>query len=666
MALKSKSKNKNKGYPDGAIRLAMWSIVVMAFVTAYFDANPVFVPSEEPISLGVPLTVEAAGDVLLVVDYGKFPAEPENFDDMDFSLAWYNTLQQEIGPVTVVDAAHFTQLNLSKFRIVIITRSAAGNVTWTPKLEGFVNTGNVLVLEMPSGDVRAKFSADGKSGARDPQRITRIEGLSDEYMEVLKEVPLHTRLIGSTNYSRMEDTETLMTIDAIPVVYRRKFGKGWAITFDFDYGMLLTSIQQGRPSDNFRIRNHRGTDDIETSDLTLSESLITSIAPAADILERFVVYGVLDPCYPIVGLWPFYGGKQGAFDGAFIVTHDERGLGDSASWMAEYEKTFEGRSTYFVQTEGAITGPGLTVLTELGVDVGLTWDREQGSYLGAFKAVGFGPIEPMVKGMSLQEQVERLKKRYEGEPLRILSTRTRDHLWDRDWALPFRVMAAANLRADASYAPPPGVVGFPFGTGLPFTPLDQNGLVFNLQEFPSVLVAQGSKEEQDKLQNLLERSQKTDHQALGVSFSPSAFRDNPSASLYVTWRNTYGLALSHNHWITSVSKFLRFNLARQDSTLGSYIVEAKIDKKDVTLLRLATLAKESGMYCVIPEQIGARPFSEARRGLTRIQGSDTTRRGVSEELLKEKVPTKEINVMGYKRRLLPLSKGFNAIDVIYQ
>jgi hypothetical protein len=34
--------------------------------------------------------------------------------------------------------------------------------------------------------------------------------------------------------------------------------------------------------------------------------------------------------------------------------------------------------------------------------------------------------------------------------------------------------------------------------------------------------------------------------------------------------------------------------------------------------------------------------------------------------LKEKVPTKEINVMGYKRRLLPLSKGFNAIDVIYQ
>jgi hypothetical protein len=100
----------------------------------------------------------------------------------------------------------------------------------------------------------------------------------------------------------------------------------------------------------------------------------------------------------------------------------------------------------------------------------------------------------------------------------------------------------------------------------------------------------------------------------------------------VTWRNTYGLALERNHWITSVSKFLRFNLARQDSTLGSYIVEAKIDKKDVTLLRLATLAKESGMYCVIPEQIGARPFSEARRGLTRIQGSDTTRRGVSEEL----------------------------------
>jgi hypothetical protein len=661
-----KSKGKSKGYPDGAIRLALWSVVVIALIITYFDANPVYVPAEDEVSAGAPLLIEASGDVLLVVDLSAFPTAPQGFDEMDFSLAWYNTLQQEIGPVTVVDAAQFSELNLSKYRVVIITRSAAYHDAWTSKLESFVNTGNVLVLEMPVGRAREKFSADGKSGQREPQRITRVEGLSDEYMDMLKEVPLHTRLIGSTNYSRMDDTETLMTIDAIPVVYRRKFGKGWAITFDFDYGMLLTSIQQGRPTDGFRIRNRRGTDAIETVDLALSDALTTSITPVADVLERFVVYGVLDPCYPIVGLWPFYGGKNGAFDGAFIVTHDERGLGDSASWMAEYEKTFEGRSTYFVHAEGEITGQGLAALTELGVDIGVTWDWAVGDSKGAFKPIGFGPIEPMIKGMTLAEQVEQLKKRNSGDPLRVLSVRTRDHLWDRDWAWPFRVMAAANLRADASYAPSPGEVGFPFGTGLPFTPLDQSGLVFNIQEFPSVLIAQGSKEEQEKLENLLERSQASDHQAIGVSVSPSAFRDNPSAGLYLTWRNTYTLALERNHWITSASKFLRFHLARQDSTLGSQVVESKVDKRDVTLLRLATLAKESGMYCVIPSQIGARTFSEARRGLTRVQSGDDNRRGLSEELLKEKVQTREVSIMGYKRLLLPLSKGFNAIDVIYQ
>jgi hypothetical protein len=179
-------------------------------------------------------------------------------------------------------------------------------------------------------------------------------------------------------------------------------------------------------------------------------------------------------------------------------------------------------------------------------------------------------------------------------------------------------------------------------------------------------VAQGSKEEQEKLENLLEQSQKEDHQAIGVSVSPSAFRDNPSAALYLTWRNTYALALSRNHWITSVSKFLRFHLARQDSTLGSQLVESKLEKRDVTLLRLATLAKESGMYCVVPQQVGSRVFLEARRGLTRMQSGDDSRRGLGEELLKEKVQTREVSIMGFKRRLLPLSKGFNAIDVIYQ
>ena len=656
------------------IRLTLWGVVLLVVIIGYLDSNPIQLDSEDKIESGTPLTAAAEGDVLIVVDYHAFPTDPESFDDVDFSLAWYNTFQQEVGPVSVVDSDTFSGLDLAPFHIIIITRSASHHTEWLPMLSSFTTEGNTLVLEMPKGDLRQRFSADGLSGERDPlQQMLTFNGLPPELLQDLQRTPLHTKLIGSTNFSLLQDagdTERMMAIDGAPVLYRRKFGQGWAVTFDFDYGRMLTSIQQGRPTKAFRIRDQRGSGEIEAADLALSDDMMGFETPVADALERFVVYSVIGRCYPIVAFWPFWKG----LDGALIVTHDENGQGDSSVWMAKYEDEGPGekpnnyRSTYFLESEGDITEIGLQKLTEYGMDIALSWDRAGDDQPGASQRLGVGIIEPIAKALTLDEQSKRLiKKQEEARPL--INARIKNHLWDRDWSTPFRIMAAADFRADSTYAPLPGKVGYPFGTGLPFMPLDRTGLAFtNFFEFPMVLIAAGEPEEQQQLSVLLKQSQKRDHQAIGVSFSPSAFLETPSAKLFLTWRGTYDIAKQYRHWITSIEKMLRFNLARQNGKLTTKIFETTFEDERMTRIDVEALAREGEMYISVPDLIGDRRFHRAFGGIVRIEGGSNPRStGTSNsEGAARPLEAREVDLMGNSRQLLRLEKGFNFVTVYYK
>ncbi len=639
-----------KTYRDGWSRVALWSVIGLGALLAYLHHNPIELSSEDREMPGTLITLDAVSDFLLVVDYDNMNPAPDAFESIDFSLAWLNTLQQEVGPVALIDAPSIPERDLGRYRVVVLTRSAASNSSWLPKLKGYVDRGGVLILEMPTGALREAFSADGQGGLRAPQRITQAVGLEADALSALEPLQLSTitRLIGSAG--PLDKAETLMTMDGVPVVYRKRLGAGWVITVDFDYGMLLTAIQQGRPIEGFRVRNVRGSSAIETADLAIQEELVTSTVPIADLIERFMVYGVIDLCYPVIGFWPFLDGS----DGAFVVTHDERGMGDRAAWMAEHESGFSASSSYFIRLPGTVTGDGLNYLTSLGVDVALEWDRDLDGG-GAYRPLGLLGIQPLRKALTLAEQGDLLRERATDLP-HLLTVRSRDHLWGRAWTQPFRIMAAYDLRADASYAPPPGTVGYAFGTGLPFMPLDDNGLAFNLLEFPTLLVATGAEQEAEILAQVLRNSQLNDHQAVTISFAPDSFRHQPSAALFETWRSAYRIAAENGHWITSVRNLFRFSRARHNSEIHSHRTELQVERRNLHVVRLETLALESGMHLSVPQAIGERTFSAARRGLSRAQG---------QELLTEQLSTRPVTVSGFQRILVPLSKGFNAIDVLY-
>ena len=228
---------------DRITRLFLWGAISLIAVILFFCAHPIIWQSDERLSPGTTITLDASGDFLLVVDYDLFEESPKRFPEMEFSLAWLNTIQQEIGPVTLLDAQGFSDATLDKYRCVILTHSASSHDAWAPKLRNYLERGGTLVMEMPTGALRTIASADGKGGLRNVQNITYAAGLSDELQKNLSALDLsnRTQIIGSA--SPLEDSTTYLTIDGIPAVYEKKYATGHVITLDFNYGMLMTSLQ---------------------------------------------------------------------------------------------------------------------------------------------------------------------------------------------------------------------------------------------------------------------------------------------------------------------------------------------------------------------------------------------------------------------------------------
>ena len=75
------------------------------------------------------------------------------------------------------------------------------------------------------------------------------------------------------------------------------------------------------------------------------------------------------------------------------------------------------------------------------------------------------------------------------------------------------------------------------------------------------------------------------------------------------------------------------------------------------VVRIESLAPESGMAVNVPKTIGDRHFVEARRGIQRVR---------EDAALSDTIQPREVAILEFERVLVPLTKGFNAIDVIYE
>ncbi len=635
---------------DRHIRIAIWICLLLVCVFVFLCFHPITIRSDSRITPGAPVTLESTGDFLIVVDYDDFDKSPKSFMDMSFSMAWLNTFQQEIGPVSHIDAATFLDTDLSRYKCIILTRSVADQGSWAPKVRSFLERGGIAVMEMPKDQLRSIASADGKGGMRTAQNVTYAKDLDNTWLEPISSLDLSniTQLVGSTG--PLEDSQTFLTIDGIPVIYSKSYATGKVITVDFDYGMLITALQQGRPMDNFSIRNLRDKRQIETSDLARIEQLSM---PIADMIERYMLYVVIDDALPVVGFWPFFDGM----DGALIVSHIENGSGDAAIWMSNYEATFKADSTLFARSPLRLSDDALDRLQQNHSEAGLEFELPTADDAHAREPVGPFRFSPIWRQYNIDEQTAAFKSRLDSHTP-LLTSQSRHGLWTSHYTKAFQILFANGFRADASYRAPIDNPGYAFATGLPFMPIDTNGQVFNILEFPVVFPSVRTAEESSILESMLKDSETQQHEAIGVSFDPGIFSSEPDVDGFMIWQSVYVSATTHKHWITSIFNFFRFTRARINAELKSRVSEISGNNhRKTTIMRIETMAPESGMTLTVPRSIDERNFVEARRGVQRAR---------EDAILTDTIQTHPVSIFGFERQLIPLSKGFNAIDVMYE
>lgn len=518
------------------------------------------------------------GDVLLVVPDSS--AGGGEFNDLDFSFAWYNALAQEVGPFALQVSGAFGPEDLVGIGLVIVP--ARASVLLEPPqiavLRSWVEGGGSLVVEMPGPSWAAL------SGVKEPvligrstKAITAAAGslLQGDIGKHLLDTPLHSRMLrlDTVELPDVHRTDILLEIDGVPAHYHRAVGAGHVYVLGFDFGMAVTSLQQGVPLADFSVeppehlRDEGLDDDDDEPGMTRPDMLVAhpklrqALVPYADLLERHVLYAPLRE-RPQARLWPY----PETLAGALILTHEERGFGDRATYMAEYESRLGLSSTYFISPI-EISNDALDALHAAGIEVGLGWHRNGPDAI--YESRGLGRLRPYQVALTLAEQKERLES-WSGR--RVVSSRVHGLEWDADYTTTFRKLVAADVRIDSSYGPvEPESYGYLFGTGLPFFPIDRNGLPLPIYEMPYVLsdTAGFGADGTSVLATLLKESRGGYHNLLTLDIDADAMAHQPRPQTLETWMQALELARQEKHWVTNLREFVMFFDARRQASLRS-------------------------------------------------------------------------------------------------
>ncbi len=671
--------------PPATIRLAIWTCIILVGTGLWFDAHPVVLDVPEDETSPTELPERRRGETLLVFSSAHLKAQNSpghTFTQTDWSAAWLNPAEQEIGPHAVLDISQVKTTDLTPYRVVILTHSAlagaeADDDALVKQLEAYASLGGVLVLERPSAKVRDRFSADGQGGERVPRKVTTALGSDGKPVAGLDSMPLLTTYIGSGSPAR--DAETLLAFDDVPVIYRLSLGRGAAITIEFDVGRQLLATQQGVPEANFEVKNRhtsRTSSALQPSDLVASETLLKGELPYADMLERYLVYHVIAGSAPLVTVWPFPRLNQGAV----LLTHHQDGMTAEGAWMASAAQKEGNTSTYFLRADDNME-ESARALAKLNASVQLTWCKPESSgRLEDF--AGLGSFQPVARPRPLRAQVETLKKVFPRKSTII--NRNRDLLWTDTYTGTFRQLAGVSIHADSTYGATGNLSGYLFGTGMPFRPLDTNGLPFRLLEFPVIVDGVQAGADPAFVQNLIKQSRDEHHQVITMRFDAHAFRLYPSTRVYDAWKGSMQAARAYDHWLGTLAEYDAFWAQRTQLTLKTRVrlgttaaipVEDpvldpnEVAPKDLTKVTTETLpapiapiileldaeSPRSDMTLTVPVEIDGRAFFEARTGPP----------GASHDLTTV-VQTSSSTILGKGVRLVPLRKGANAITVTYR
>jgi hypothetical protein len=637
------------------LRAAFWLIAVMLGLGALLDRHPFELSAGNPEVVGRSEPIDARGEFLVVVSSAAI-ADANARGDFEASWAWADLIAQEVGPVALIEASNFAPERVQGRHTIIATRSACADPALAEhiaELDAFVANGGTLVLELPRDILRERFAADGAGGWREPTAITAVDGVPDAVAEAIRHVPVVTRFMGSTR--PLEGATTHFAMDGAPVIYSRAAGAGRIVVFDFDVGAWIVSLQQGIAGPGHRVRARRDDRPILTSDLVATSSTFNTTVPGADLLERYIVHGVIGAVRPVVALSPFPAGTRGAL----LTSHDVGHIDGRPLWMSVHERSLEARSSTFVAAPPQPPVDGWVINDAEHVShAALLWsldptDARLYRYWGVF---GFNPLR---QPLTLTGQLEQLEA-WLGEEAQVRGVRIAGGRWTEDFTAPYRMMDAVELRYSVSYGPEDGgAAGFLFGTCQPFTPLDSSGLPFRVQEIPICFENPSSDEERALLTQTLQTAS-TDGWAVHLLTSADSFRRSPSMAEFDAWRDALAFAETNAMWVAGAGEYLRFQRDRAASDVHVASVEALSRDADgePTSVRYVIEAETSArdMALLVPVVVGGLRLELLERG-----NATTQIRGVAGPV--ESTP---FAWLGLEYQQVALNPGFTTIAARYE
>jgi hypothetical protein len=547
-------------------------ILLYLIFANYFFLHPIEIPippeKEEP---GKPVLKDNKSDLLLIISLKRirFAASKQDFYKNDWSYAWLNTIEKEVGSYAVCDSSNLTEDNVLSKRVIIISKSAIDGIAHTHMnlMNRFLQKGGLLVLDQPTPAWSNVSGLDVKDTMIKPTEITYVDSvlLRESDNNNLTKTPLNTDLV--ITHPLGEHVKILMEMDNKPAISGNILKKGYVISILFNYGLQLISLRQGKPSNpNYEIKTKfENKKNITTTDLILSNATLSNDCPFADLLERALFY-VIENYQPLPRWWYY----PSCYRGAFIMSHDEDYFGDKSTYMASYENKINSKSTFFVIPDSDISQKALKKLLNNNTTIGIHWNRFSRPYKK------FLNITLSQKKISLSEQIELLKKKVP-EKYSIISSRIHFLKWDEHYTRTFRILNCCGIKIDSSYGSSGGMMskGYLFGTGFPFYPIDTNGAPINVLEMPIELQDDYGGADISFIQNLMKDSHDKYHTTLVFLYHP--FQTAINEKIKNTWIQTYKIAKDHELWITTFEEYYKFYENRKRSTIWSVFKNNMLD-----------------------------------------------------------------------------------------
>lgn len=636
-------------------RVAFWSAVVLAAVVFLLDRYPLTLAAGDPMLGGQIQHVQGRGDVLVVISESRMH-EIAASGALERSWTWVDLVRQEVGPVTTTDLATLTDDILQAHSVVVLTHSAASDPGVSERmtsLESFVAGGGTLAMELPDGLLRSRFAADGDGGWRRADAVTAAEGVPDDVLEQIRNIPMLSRYRGSTG--ALPGARTLLAIDGAPVIYTQRDGAGQVVVFDFEVGIQLSRLQQGTPAEGYRVQPRQHGQPIRTFDLASTPALMGATVPYADLLERYIAHVVLGDHQPTFALWPYPDARRGAL----LTSHDARNIHGRPLWMSIHERTLDARSTTFISApEDELAEDNVLNDAEFVGHGAMLWvlDPDDAELFRRYGVFGFNPVR---QSLTLVGQLERLEDAL-GDDADVRGVRIWDGRWMDRFAAPYAIMDAAELRYSATYGPPHDAPpGYLFGTCQPFSPVDESGMPFRVKEVPVCFDNPETEAELALFQEALVNASE-DIWAVHLLTTADRFEARPDLQAFDIWRQAIRFADRNDMWVGGAGEFVSFQ--RRRSTAALHVISREVNSSDSDgdpreieyTVEVETSGR--GLVLMVPGEVGGLSFSQATRGGPEARLYD----------IAGQVETSTAEHLGRPVHLLPLNPGFTTVGLRYR